>query len=69
MSLSLDGVVSVANRYADLCIKEISKIDDPQRKKELLEIARICRKVPEYPAESYHEALQSYWMFYLSLHS
>lgn len=69
MSLSLDGVVSIANRYADLCIREIENTDDPRRKKELLEIARICRKVPEYPAESYHEALQSFWMFYLSLHS
>ena len=35
--------------------------DDAQRKAELREMARICRKVPQYPAESFREALQSFW--------
>jgi len=34
---------------------------DPQRKAELTEIARICDKVPEHPAATFHEAVQSQW--------
>lgn len=69
MSLSLDAVVDLAHRYEDLVLREVSKTTDPKRKLELLEMARICRKVPEFPAESYHEALQSFWFFYIALHS
>ena len=32
---------------------------DETRKSELLEIARICKRVPAFPAESFHEAIQS----------
>ncbi|MCK5151437.1 MAG: glycyl radical protein, partial [Candidatus Thorarchaeota archaeon] len=35
------------------------------RKVELLEIARICKKVPEFPAETFQEALQSFWFIHL----
>ena len=38
------------------------KETDPARKKELLEIARITKKVPMHPAETWQEALQSVWM-------
>ncbi len=31
---------------------------DEARKAELLEISRICRQVPEFPAKSFREALQ-----------
>jgi formate C-acetyltransferase len=40
---------------------------DPDRKKELVEIARICGKVPRYPAETLHEALQSLWLTHLAV--
>lgn len=69
MIISVDSVVDLAHRYAELCLKQAKKENDPQRVKELLEMARICNKVPEYPAESYHEALQSFWFFFASLHS
>ncbi len=42
-------------REAELQMKDASG----ERKEELLEIARICRKVPLYPAESFREAIQS----------
>jgi len=34
----------------------------------LLEIARICRKLAEHPAETFHEAVQSAWFLYTILH-
>jgi formate C-acetyltransferase len=38
-----------------------AKEKDPQRKAELTEIARICKRVPEHPAATFHEAMQSQW--------
>ncbi len=37
----------------------------PARAAELHEIARICRKVPWEPAETFHEALQSLWLTHM----
>lgn len=64
--ITIDAVVEFSNRYADLAEKLASTAEEP-RKCELLEIARICRKVPLSPAETFHEALQSVWMIHLCL--
>lgn len=55
------AVCDHAYRYADLAEKMAVESPD-QRKNELLEIAGRCRRVPEKPAESFMEALQSIWM-------
>jgi len=62
MLISADGIIIYANRCADLADEMAVKETDTKRKKELIEMARICRKVPENPAESWWEALQS-WHF------
>ena len=50
-----------SGRYASLASLLSKSEDDPRRAEELLLIARACRRVPYYPAENFHEALQSYW--------
>lgn len=69
MIISLNAVIDLSNRYVQLAVGEAAKETDPRRRAELLEIARICAKVPEHPAESFHEALQSFWMVFIALHS
>jgi len=54
-----DGIITLANRHADLAELMASDCKDPVRKAELKKIAKVCRRVPEHPATSYHEALQS----------
>ena len=49
--------------------KNAAKEQAKERKAELLEIARICRKVPLNPAESFYEAVHSIWFVHLALHS
>src|SRR3712207_7592287 len=51
---------SYAERYAKLA-RELAKTANPERQAELLEIARICDKVPYQPAETFAEAVQSVW--------
>jgi formate C-acetyltransferase len=54
-----NAVVEYAARYAQLAETMAGKEKNQYRREELLEIARICRKVPMEPADTFHEALQS----------
>ena len=40
---------------------------DQQRKKELLEMASVCRRVPAHAPKTFHEALQYYWFVHLAV--
>lgn len=56
-----EAAIAYAHRYAD-CAEQLAKKEkNAKRKKELLEIARVCRRVPEHPPETLQEALQSVW--------
>ena len=65
--LVAEGIVALANRYAALAEEMAGKEADPGRKGELKQIARICRRVPEHPAASFREAVQSFYFYQISL--
>lgn len=62
----LEAVRTYAGRFAALA-KEKAAQAAGERKQELLEIARICGKVPYEPAETFREAVQSVWFIQLIL--
>lgn len=53
------AVVKHSDSYAELAERLANEAEDKERREELLNIARICRRVPKYPAESFYEAVQS----------
>lgn len=56
-----DAIILWAKRHGDKAF-DLAKVEtDEKRKAELLEIARICYKVPAKPADTFYEALQSQW--------
>ena len=59
--MSLEAVIRYAHRYSELAKKMANETNDSKRRQELLEIARITAKVPEFGAESFQEACQSFW--------
>ena len=63
----IDAVRQFAARYAKLAENLAAKEPDAKRKAELLEMARICAKVPYEPAESFREAVQAVWFIQLIL--
>lgn len=65
--ITLEAVIAFAHRYADLAEELASTEVDDERRAELSEMARILRRVPEHPAESFHEAVQSVWLVQLAL--
>ncbi len=57
----VEGIKVYSFRFATLAREMAEKENNPRRKQELLLIAANCDRVPYHPAESFYEALQSYW--------
>jgi pyruvate formate-lyase/glycerol dehydratase family glycyl radical enzyme len=53
-----EAAINHAHRYAKLAREMAVAEPDADRRAELIEIASICDHVPEYPARTFHEALQ-----------
>jgi len=53
------AVIGWARRYSELAGRLASQEGDPQRKRELKAISRICQRVPEKPATTFYEVIQS----------
>ena len=66
--LGNEAVLNYSNRLADKCEEEAGKTDDSEYKKELMELAEICRYVPFHPARTFQEAVQSIFMVLLAVH-
>ncbi len=62
---SLQAAIRFARRYADRAEHLAGMESDPVRKNELKTIAAVCRRVPEHPARSFHEAVQSVYFIHL----
>ncbi|MFX0211869.1 MAG: pyruvate formate lyase family protein, partial [Candidatus Hodarchaeota archaeon] len=58
---TLKGGIDFAKRYAEEAARLSQLEENPNRKEELENIARICQKVPESPPSSFYEALQMIW--------
>jgi pyruvate formate-lyase/glycerol dehydratase family glycyl radical enzyme len=65
--IACEGLAAFAEHLADEAERLAREEQDPLRKEELAEIARVCRKVPAGPAETFQEALQSLWLTHLAV--
>lgn len=64
----MEAVIRYARRNADEAERLAGETADETRRAELLEMARICRKVPEYEPETFWEAIQHEWMMHVVMH-
>ncbi|MEW6441411.1 MAG: pyruvate formate lyase family protein [bacterium] len=60
--LVCEAIVELAHRYAALARAMAEGERSQKRKQELLEIAAVCERVPEHPARTFREAVQSQWL-------
>jgi pyruvate formate-lyase/glycerol dehydratase family glycyl radical enzyme len=67
MRIAMEGLTGFSNRLAQEAELLASQEQKPERVAELREIARICLKVPNEPAETFHEALQALWLTHLAI--
>jgi formate C-acetyltransferase len=65
MDIACDAAIVFAQRHAELAENQAQAEDNVERREELLEIARVCRKVPAHAPETLWEAVQMYWFVHL----
>jgi formate C-acetyltransferase len=65
MIIVCEAVLIWAARHAELAEQLASETSDDSRRQELFKLAAICKRVPAYPARTFHEALQSQWFIQL----
>jgi pyruvate formate-lyase/glycerol dehydratase family glycyl radical enzyme len=65
--IACEGLSAYAGKVADEASRLAAKETDAERASELNEIARICRKVPMDPPETFHEALQALWLMHMAV--
>ncbi len=58
---SCEAAIMFAQRYSRLAYEMAEKCTDPARREELKTISKNCSRVPQFGAESFHEACQSFW--------
>lgn len=61
--IAAEGIIELAGRYSMEAERLAGLETDEKRKKELLQIAKTCRRVPEHPATTFREALQSLYFY------
>jgi formate C-acetyltransferase len=67
MDIACDSIIMYAHRHSEELEKLASAETDKSRKAELLEMARICRKVPAHAPGTVHEMLQHYWFIHIGV--
>jgi formate C-acetyltransferase len=67
MRMAADAVIHFARRHAEEAARLAAAEADPARKAELEQVAATCARVPEHPARTFREALQSYWFVHLGV--
>ncbi len=68
MRIECQATITLATRYAQLA-NHLATTAVPSRRKELLQIAEICQRVPWNPPTTFHEAIQAFWFIHYALFS
>ena len=67
VKLALQGVITYAQRLRDEAASMAAQENDPDRKKDLLEMSKICDRVPKERSNTFHEALQAIWIAHVAI--
>lgn len=62
---SCDNLLLYASRYRQACLRVAEASADPGFARMAAEAAATLARVPEHPASTFREALQSYWVAYI----
>lgn len=67
MEICCDAIITFGKRHAEEAKKLAELEENPERKKELMEIFEICNHVPANSPRDFREALQAYWFVHLAV--
>lgn len=67
MEIVANAVISYAARYVDALRKILPAAGTEQRINEVLDMIRVCERVPAHAPATFHEALQHYWFIHVAV--
>ncbi len=67
IKIACEGLIGYANRLSEAARTLSASQQDPVRAEELKQMSYILSRVPEKPAETFHEALQSLWLAHMAV--
>ncbi len=67
MDIACEAIIMYAGRHADALETLAAGEKDAGRRRELEQMAAICRRVPAHAPRTFHEMLQHYWFIHLGV--
>jgi formate C-acetyltransferase len=67
VQIALGALIEWAELHVKALEASAAAESEPTRKTELSQMAEICGRVPRLPAQSFREAVQSFWLQYLAV--
>lgn len=67
LDMTAGGIIALSKRYAAEAERLAAQEENITRKKELMEIAEVCNRVPEKPARTFREALQALYFYQICI--
>ena len=67
MKIAAQALIEYSYRHSEALEGLAAREKDEQRRTELQQMASICRRVPAYAPQTFHEALQHYWFIHLGV--
>ncbi len=69
MQAALQGAIDYVAHLASEAQRLAGKTRDPERRRELLDMAAVCQHVPAHPARTFREAVNSLWLLQVAIHA
>ncbi|MEN6330567.1 MAG: pyruvate formate lyase family protein [Smithella sp.] len=69
VQIALQGIIAYAANLSSKAKELADQTSDPERKKNFLAMAAICKKVPAKPAETFREAVNALWIVQVAIHA
>jgi len=69
VQFSLEGILNYATHLAEEAEFLAQVTDDQEVRKECLEMAQVCRRVPAGPATTFREAVNAIWICQVGIHA
>ena len=69
MQIALQGIIAYAENLSRKALELAGQTVDPERKKNFLAMADICKKVPAKPAGTFREAVNALWIVQIGIHA
>jgi len=67
--IAMEGIMKYAGHLAEHAEKLCGITDDPDLRRELSEMAAVCRRAPAHPATTFREAVNAVWLCQVGIHA